>query len=55
MISGIITAVLLAAFIGITFWAYSSRQRERFEEAANLPLRDEPAVPTCCAGKEPRR
>ena len=42
MISGIITAILLAAFIGISIWAYSSRQRERFAEAARLPLDDEP-------------
>jgi len=42
MISGVVTAVLLASFAGITVWAWSSRQRERFDDAAQLPLRDEP-------------
>ena len=42
MISGIITAVLLASFVGIAVWAWSARQRERFDEAARLPLDDEP-------------
>ena len=53
MISGIITGVLLASFLGITVWAYSARQRERFDDAAQLPLRDEPpAPPACCAGRK---
>jgi len=38
MISGIVTAVLLVSFIGVTVWAWSSRNRARFEEAAKLPL-----------------
>ncbi len=38
MISGIITAILMAFFAGVTAWAYSARNRERFNEAANLPL-----------------
>ena len=42
MISGIVSGVLLVSFIGIAAWAWSSRQRERFDEAARLPLRDEP-------------
>ncbi len=44
MISGVITAVLLVCFIGITVWAWSARNRERFGDAAQLPLRDEPAA-----------
>lgn len=44
MISGIVTAVLLAAFLGITVWAWSSRNRERFRDASHLPLRDEPVA-----------
>jgi cytochrome c oxidase cbb3-type subunit 4 len=41
---GIVAAVSLAVFVGIVLWAWSSRQRERFDEAANLPFveRDEP-------------
>lgn len=37
----IITVVLFLSFLGIVFWAYSSRQKERFDEAANLPFADD--------------
>jgi len=36
----LITAISFVVFVGIVFWAYSSRQRSRFEEAANLPFAD---------------
>jgi cytochrome c oxidase cbb3-type subunit 4 len=36
----IITALSFVVFAGIVFWAYSSRQRARFDEAANLPFLD---------------
>lgn len=60
MISGIVTGILLASFLGIAAWAWSGRQRARFDEAAQLPLRDEPpAAPHACCGhcggQEPRR
>ena len=35
------TVILMAIFIGILFWAYSSRRRGAFDEAANLPFADE--------------
>lgn len=35
------TVALLIAFIGIVYWAYSSRQKDRFAEAARLPLDDD--------------
>ena len=35
------TVVLMASFIGILIWAYSSRRRSAFDEAANLPFADE--------------
>ena len=38
MISGILTALLMVLFLGVTAWAYSSRQKERFREAESLPL-----------------
>lgn len=41
MISGIVTATLLTAFLAIVGWAWSSRQKARFEEAARLPLGDD--------------
>ncbi|MDP3856919.1 MAG: cbb3-type cytochrome c oxidase subunit 3 [Stagnimonas sp.] len=50
MISGIITGLLLAAFFAITYWAYSSRNSARWQQAAQLPLQDEAELP-CCSGK----
>ena len=38
---GLITVVLLALFIGLCFWAFSRKRRKDFDEAANLPFRDE--------------
>ena len=32
------TLASFAIFIGIIVWAYSGRNRERFEEAAQLPF-----------------
>ena len=35
------TLVSLLLFIGICGWAWTRRNRAGFDEAANLPLRDE--------------
>lgn len=48
MISGIVTALLLATFIGISVWAWSGRNRQRFHDAAQLPLQDNAAASRCC-------
>ena len=37
----IITVALFISFLGIVFWAYSARQKDRFDEAANLPFADD--------------
>ncbi len=37
----IMTVVSLATFIGIIVWAYSRKNKERFDEAANLPFAEE--------------
>ena len=38
-IASIVTTVLsFVAFIGIVLWAWSSRRRKAFEEAANAPF-----------------
>ena len=50
MISGIVTAILLASFLAITVWAWSARQRARFDDAAQLPLRDDAAPAALRAG-----
>ena len=36
----LITLLSFVIFVGIVFWAWSSRQRRRFDEAANLPFAD---------------
>ena len=38
---GIFTALALVAFIGVFFWAWSSKRKGAFEEAANLPFADD--------------
>lgn len=35
------TLLLMAAFVGIVYWAWSSRRRKDFAEAANLPLEED--------------
>ena len=40
MIRGIGTAVVFIAFIGVVLWAYSSKRKSSFDEAANLPFAD---------------
>ncbi|PMR70045.1 cbb3-type cytochrome oxidase subunit 3 [Halomonas heilongjiangensis] len=42
---GIITGLLILAFIGITVWAYSRRRKPDFDEAANLPFADDDEQP----------
>jgi cytochrome c oxidase cbb3-type subunit 4 len=38
---GLFTLVLMIAFVAIVIWAWSSKRREDFAEAARLPLDDE--------------
>lgn len=37
---GIITLILMVLFLGIVVWAYSRRNKQRFERASRLPLED---------------
>ena len=37
-----ITAVSFAVFIGIVWWAWSARNKSRFDEAALLPFTEHP-------------
>lgn len=41
MLSGIITAILLALFVIGSVWAYSPRRKPEFDAAARLPLEDD--------------
>lgn len=40
VVSGLVTAVLLVAFVGGWCWAWSARRRNEFDAAARLPLDD---------------
>lgn len=35
------TVVLLVIFVGIVAWAWNRRQKSRFDDAANIPFKDE--------------
>ena len=41
-VRGLITLVLMLAFIGLVFWAYSKRRKADFDEMAHMPLQDDP-------------
>lgn len=38
---GLATIFTMVAFFGIVIWAYSSKRKKQFDEAANLPFEDE--------------
>jgi cytochrome c oxidase cbb3-type subunit 4 len=37
---GVLTLILMLAFLGVVVWAWSSRRKQDFEAAARLPLDD---------------
>ncbi|TVZ39950.1 cytochrome c oxidase cbb3-type subunit 4 [Alteromonadaceae bacterium 2753L.S.0a.02] len=41
-LQGFSTILVMIAFIGVCWWAFSPKRKKRFEEAANLPFADEP-------------
>jgi cytochrome c oxidase cbb3-type subunit 4 len=41
---GLGTLLVMVAFVGLLLWAYSSKRKSAFDEAANLPFADEPAA-----------
>lgn len=38
---GLSTVFAMLAFLAVCVWAYSSKRKQRFDEAANLPFADE--------------
>ncbi len=38
---GLGTVLVFVAFIGVVLWAYSSKRKSSFDDAANLPFADE--------------
>jgi len=37
----VVTVLSFGAFIGIVWWAYSSRRKSAYDEAARIPLDDD--------------
>ena len=52
MIHAIWTIVLMVLFIGIVVWAWSGKNKARFDAAAQLPFDEEPGVPVNNTSKE---
>jgi cytochrome c oxidase cbb3-type subunit 4 len=42
-IRGLITLLLMLAFIGVVIWAYSKRRKRDFDEMAQLPFHEYPS------------
>jgi cytochrome c oxidase cbb3-type subunit 4 len=41
LIGSIFTVIVFISFVGIVLWAFSSRNKKSFDEAANLVFADE--------------
>jgi cytochrome c oxidase cbb3-type subunit 4 len=41
ILQGIGTILAMAAFVGVCVWAWSSKNKQRFDEAAQLPFMDD--------------
>ena len=41
LVRALMTLVMFAVFVGIVVWAWSAKQRDRFEAASQLPLEEE--------------
>ena len=50
----IVTTISFIVFVGIVYWAYSSRQRARFDEAANLPFAESDEQVDAAADQAPQ-
>jgi cytochrome c oxidase cbb3-type subunit 4 len=42
-VRGLITLLLMLAFVGLVIWAYSKRRKADFDEMANLPFHEYPS------------
>lgn len=38
---GLGTILVFVAFVGVVIWAYNSKRKQSFDDAANLPFADE--------------
>ena len=44
VIQSLWTILVMVTFLGIVAWAFSSKRKSAFDEAARLPFEDEPQV-----------
>jgi cytochrome c oxidase cbb3-type subunit 4 len=44
LIQSLWTILVMVTFLGIVAWAFSSKRKSAFDEAARLPFEDEPRV-----------
>jgi len=51
LIQSVWTLVVLVLFVGIVIWAWSSKRKQDFDEAANIPF-NEDDTPTDNTSKE---
>jgi cytochrome c oxidase cbb3-type subunit 4 len=54
VLRGLIAVASLVVFVGIVLWAWSGRQRKRFEEAAMLPFRESDELQAAASTKARR-
>ena len=41
LIQSVWTVVVLVLFVGIVIWAWSSKRKQEFDEAANIPFHED--------------
>jgi cytochrome c oxidase cbb3-type subunit 4 len=46
MVVFLLDTFIVLFFVAIVIWAWSGRRKQRFDEAANIPLNDEDCVST---------
>lgn len=44
MISGIYTGLMLVVFLGIVFWAWSTKNKTKFKEASQMALKEDEQI-----------
>lgn len=49
---GLATILVMIVFIGICLWAFSSRKKKDFDDAANLPFEDDEIAERTLSQKE---
>ena len=40
-VRGLLTAILMLAFVGVVIWAWSSKRKKDFDDAANIPFNED--------------